>query len=118
MTPNEYQDMCLVTESMSGYRWSEVDINTLRLLQGLVGLVSEAGEALDILKKHLFQGHPLDKEHLAKELGDVSWYLSLSSDAIDYHLEDIFRMNIDKLKARYPGGFEAYRSMYRQEDDI
>ena len=83
-----------------------------------MGLCGEAGEAIDILKKFLFQGHELDKKHLAKELGDVAWYLAVSADALGFYLEDIFQMNIDKLKARYPDGFDADRSINRAEDDI
>lgn len=77
-----------------------------------------AGEAVDILKKFLFQGHDLDREHLAKELGDVAWYLAVSADALGYDLETIFKMNIDKLKARYPDGFDPELSKHRKAGDI
>ena len=113
MTPNEYQEACLRTEPTDA-KFS----GTTRLENGLMGLCGEAGEAMDILKKFLFQGHGLDKEHLAKELGDVAWYLAVSADTLGYGLEDIFQMNIDKLKARYPDGFDADRSINRAEDDI
>lgn len=89
-----------------------------RLLNGLMGLNGEAGEAIDILKKHLYHGHDLDKEHLAKELGDVAWYLAVSADAIGYDLETILQMNVDKLRARYPEGFDPKRSKYRVKGDI
>ena len=113
MTPNEYQEACLRTEP------TDAKISgTTRLENGLMGLCGEAGEAMDILKKFLFQGHELDKEHLAKELGDVAWYLAVSADALGFCLENIFQMNIDKLKARYPDGFDADRSINRAEDDI
>ena len=49
----------------------------------------------------------MDKEHLAKELGDVAWYLAEAATALDMSLEDIFQANIDKLKMRYPDGFET-----------
>ena len=113
MTPNEYQKACLRTEPMD----AKIS-HTTRLENGLMGLCGEAGEAMDILKKFLFQGHELDKKHLAKELGDVAWYLAVSADALGFYLEDIFQMNIDKLKARYPDGFDAGRSINRAEDDI
>ena len=113
MTPNEYQEACLRTEPTD----AKVS-KTCRLENGLMGLCGEAGEAMDILKKFLFQGHELDKKHLAKELGDVAWYLAVSADALGISLEDIFQMNIDKLKARYPDGFEVDRSINRAEDDI
>jgi NTP pyrophosphatase (non-canonical NTP hydrolase) len=83
-----------------------------------MGLNGEAGEAIDILKKHLFQGHELDTEHMAKELGDVAWYLAVSANAIGYDLETIMQMNVDKLKARYPYGFDAEHSLHRNQDDI
>lgn len=83
-----------------------------------MGLNGEAGEAMDILKKVLFQGHKLDREHVALELGDIAWYLALAADAIGYDLETIFQKNIDKLKARYPDGFETEKSQNRREDDI
>ena len=62
----------------------------------------EAGECLEILKKHLFQDQTLNKEHLAEELGDVAWYLAESAYAIDYDLEMILKMNLRKLEERYP----------------
>ena len=128
MTPNEYQKEALRTESVprneDGTPYDMVNIfkprtfsMVCRLLQGLMGLNGEAGEAIDILKKHLFQGHDLDREHLAKELGDVAWYLAVSADALGYSLEQILQMNVDKLRARYPGGFEAERSLHRAGED-
>ena len=112
MTINDFQKAALRTEK--GSRTDEYP----RLLNGLMGLCGEAGEALDELKKHLFQDHWLDKEHIAKELGDVAWYLAVSADALGYDLETIFQMNVDKLRARYPDGFEAERSINRKEGDV
>lgn len=106
MTPNEYQKEALRTASGMSQEYP-------RILNGLMGLNGEAGECIDILKKHLFQGHDLDREHMAKELGDVAWYLAVSADAIGYDLETIFQMNIDKLRARYPDGFDAEHSLHR-----
>lgn len=81
-------------------------------------LDAEKKDAIDILKKHLFQGHELDTAHMAKELGDVAWYLAVSANAIGYDLETIMQMNVDKLKARYPDGFDAEHSLHRDQDDI
>jgi NTP pyrophosphatase (non-canonical NTP hydrolase) len=111
MTINEYQRECLRTESGMSKEYP-------RIVNGLMGLNGEAGEAIDILKKHLFHGHELDKEHLAKELGDVAWYVAISADALGYDLETILQMNIDKLIKRYPDGFDAKRSINRTEGDI
>ena len=80
-----------------------------------MGLCGESGEAIDLVKKHLAQGHELDKERLAKELGDIAWYLAETAMAIGYPLEDILQMNIDKLKKRYPEGFAVERSVKREE---
>lgn len=89
-----------------------------QLLNGLLGLCGEAGEAADILKKHLYQGHELDKVHLAKELGDVAWYLAISAKALGYDLDTILQMNIDKLRERYPKDFDPELSINRKAGDI
>ena len=111
MTINEYQQNALRTEAGGNNTYP-------RILNGLMGLNGESGEAIDILKKHLFQGHELDKEHIAKELGDIAWYLAVSADAIGYDLETILQMNVDKLKKRYPDGFKAELSINRNENDV
>ena len=85
------------------------------LINGVMGLCGEAGEAIDIVKKHLAQGHPLDREALIKELGDVAWYLAETAYALDVPLEEVLERNIDKLRARYPEGFDAVRSIERGE---
>ena len=87
------------------------------LINSVMGLCGESGEAIDIVKKWLAQGHELDKAHLAKELGDIAWYLAEAATALDMDLEDIFQANIEKLKKRYPDGFAAGRSVDRTEDD-
>ena len=108
MTINEYQKLALTTLNPA---LSEKDV----LINGVMGLCGEAGEAIDLVKKHLMQGHALDQEKLAKELGDVAWYLAETAHAIGYDLETILQMNIDKLRARYPEGFSAERSVKRGE---
>lgn len=111
MKVNEYQFNALRTANK---KLSDAEA----LLDGLMGLTGEAGEAIDILKKHLFQDHDLDVSHLEKELGDVAWYLAIASNALGLDLEEVFRTNIDKLKERYPEGFESERSVRRSADDI
>ena len=110
ITPNIYQDECLRTNS-EYYGYS--DKKLAQLQNGLMGLNGEAGECIDILKKVLFQGHELDRQHLAEELGDVLWYVAISADALGYPLESIMIMNRDKLRYRYPDGFEVSRSVNR-----
>ena len=109
MTINEYQELAMRTLNLA---LEPKDV----LINGVMGLCGESGEAIDIVKKHLAQGHPLDKEKLAKELGDIAWYLAETAYAIGYPLEDILQMNIDKLKARYPEGFSSEKSINRQEN--
>ena len=135
MTINEYQKLALQTEDpIEPYRNPEPvvmafvklgaitdpedNLSAVRLLEGLMGLNGEAGEAMDILKKFLFQGHKLDREHVALELGDICWYLALAADAIGYDLESILNLNIEKIKKRYPDGFKFDRSIKRREDDF
>jgi len=108
MTINEYQKLALTTLNPA---LDKKDV----LINGVMGLCGEAGEAIDMVKKHLAQGHELDREKLAKELGDVAWYLAETAHAIGYDLETILQMNIDKLRARYPEGFSAERSVKRAE---
>ena len=69
-----------------------------------------------MVKKWLAQGHELDKERFAKELGDIAWYLAEAATAIDLPLSDILQANVDKLKARYPDGFAIERSINRTEE--
>ena len=112
MTINEYQQLALRTESCMN---NDLD----RILQGVMGLAGESGECVDLMKKHIFQGHSLDMEHLMKELGDVAWYLAITADSIGYTLEEVFEANIKKLESRYPDGrFEANKSINRKEGDI
>ena len=106
MTINEYQALAMTTLNPE---LSKKDV----LINGVMGLCGESGEAIDIVKKWLAQGHELDRERLAKELGDVAWYLAETAWALDLNLEDIFQANIDKLRKRYPEGFDAERSIHR-----
>ena len=84
------------------------------LLNGLMGLCGESGEAIDLMKKHLFQGHPLEREKLIKELGDVAWYLAEAAQGLGIGLEEICQRNIDKLSTRYPAGFDTNCSQNRE----
>ncbi len=110
MTINEYQKLAMTTQNPA---LSERDV----LLNGVMGLCGESGEAIDIVKKWLAQGHELDKAHLAKELGDIAWYLAETATALGLTLEEILQANIDKLKARYPEGFSTEKSLHRNELD-
>ncbi len=108
MTVNEYQRFAMTTLNPE---LSKKDV----LINGVMGLCGESGEAIDIVKKWLAQGHELDKEKLAKELGDIAWYLAETATALDLDLEDIFEANIEKLRKRYPEGFDSQRSINRDQ---
>lgn len=88
------------------------------LLNGALGLAGESGEVADLVKKNWMQGHVLDIEHVAKELGDICWYIAETATAIGYDLETILKMNIEKLQKRYPEGFSSERSQNRRDNDV
>ena len=111
MTINEYQKLAMTTLNRELSK-KEVLINSV------MGLCGESGEAIDIVKKWMAHGHELDKAHLAKELGDIAWYLAEAATALDMDLEDILQMNIEKLKNRYPEGFSSEKSLLRLEGDL
>lgn len=111
MTINEYQNLAM--------RTLNPDLNPRDvLINSVMGLCGESGEAIDIVKKWLAQGHELDRAHLIKELGDVAWYLAEAATALDIPLEQIMQGNIEKLKSRYPQGFEKERSEGRSNGDL
>ena len=112
MTINEYQTAALRTAQTEELTHIELMMNAA------LGLCGESGEVADIVKKFRFQGHDLDFDHIAKELGDIAWYLAVGAYAIGYDLETILQMNVDKLKARYPDGFSADRSLHRAANDV
>jgi len=108
VTVNEYQQQALTTLNPA---LSKKDV----LINGVMGLCGEAGEAIDIVKKHLAQGHALDREALISELGDVAWYLAETAAALDISLDEVLCRNLEKLKRRYPQGFSAQQSVCRSE---
>lgn len=106
MEVNEYQELAMTTLNP---KLSKRDV----LINSVMGLCGESGEAIDIVKKWMAQGHELDKEHLVSELGDIAWYLAEAATALDISLEEVFQKNINKLKNRYPEGFETKKSINR-----
>ena len=86
------------------------------LSNAVMGLCGESGEAIDLVKKHLFQGHELNRDALASELGDIAWYLAEAATALDLSLDDILAANIAKLQERYPEGFSEERSINRSQE--
>ena len=89
------------------------------VLYAAIGICGEAGEVSELIKKYAYHGHAIDKDHLARELGDVLWYVSYMAHLFGYSLGEIMEMNQDKLAKRYPDGkFDEERSRNRKEGDI
>lgn len=108
MEINEYQKLAMRTLN------PEIDKKEL-ILNAAMGLCGESGEVIDLVKKHLFQGHDLDDEKLIKELGDVAWYLAEAATALNVNFSEILEKNIKKLENRFPDGFNSNRSINRGE---
>ena len=106
ITANDYQRAALRTANGA---------NCVNLTNAALGMAGEAGEVADIVKKHSFQGHDLDVNHVAEELGDVLWYVAVGAEAIGLSLGEVAQRNVEKLKRRYPDGFDKARSINREE---
>ncbi|MBQ7363794.1 MAG: nucleoside triphosphate pyrophosphohydrolase family protein [Clostridia bacterium] len=107
MDANEYQRLAMTTLNPA------LDRRDV-LINAVMGLCGESGEVIDIVKKHLAQGHELDVLKIKKELGDVAWYLAECAYALDIPLSEVLEGNIEKLKERYPDGFDTERSKNRE----
>lgn len=88
------------------------------IFNACLGLSGEVGEFNDMVKKWVFHEKELDINHAKKEAGDICWYLAMLCESFGWNLEEIMQMNVDKLKARYPEGFDTYRANHRSEGDI
>jgi NTP pyrophosphatase (non-canonical NTP hydrolase) len=98
-----------------GLTMDSYQANAVRTAQGMedpnmlanwgLGLAGEAGEVIELIKKHLYHGKELDKDALIKELGDVMWYVAAICSQVGLSLEDVAERNVAKLSARYPNGF-------------
>jgi len=97
-------------------------VNMALLLTGSIGMASEGGEFAEIVKKCIFQGKPLDNEtifHAKRELGDIIWYWINSCREMGIDPNEVVAENVNKLKARYPGGeFDVHYSENRQDGDL
>ncbi len=110
MQVNEYQKEAMRTLNPA---LSKKDV----LINGVMGLCGESGEAIDIVKKWLAHGHALDKDKLIKELGDIAWYLAETAAALDVDLETVLAQNLEKLRQRYPDGFDPRLSLHRDKEE-
>ena len=110
MTGSEYQLQAARTINLN-LPVSSIEAHALH------GMVGEIGEIHGIYQK-IYQGHPFDEEHMKKEVGDLLWFIAEYCTVMNWCLSDIMQMNIDKLKARYPDGFDTEHSTHRKEGDI
>ena len=130
---NKYQDFVeAVTSAESNYCGQFIsqlqylktnsDVNFSLLLTAVIGLSAECGEFAEIPKKIMFQGKPLNEEslfHMKRELGDIMWYWVNACRALNLDPNDVILENVNKLKARYPGGeFDPYYSENRAQGDL
>jgi NTP pyrophosphatase (non-canonical NTP hydrolase) len=122
MSPNEYQKLAERTESKKfdaiSERMADED-KMIRLQHAAFGFCTEAGEFMDMLKKHIFYGNELDEINLAEELGDLLWYVALACNAMDINLEDVMTKNLKKLHGktgRYKDQFTEEEALHRNLD--
>lgn len=106
MRINEYQE--------KAQRTSNNQLPSAKFENGILGLCGEVGEVADLYKKYLYQGHEFDREAMKAELGDVLWYVAELAAGLGLTLEEVAQGNIEKLRKRYPNGFEARRSVERE----
>jgi len=112
--PQDFSDALDIIDETSG-------VSPERLITAAMGICAEGGEFTEVVKKCVFQGKPMDEHtmyHLKRELGDIMWYIAQGCIALEIPLEDIIWMNIEKLEARYPNGFEQFRSENRKDGDV
>ena len=110
MTLNEYQELAARTINIALTEWGQTE-------HALFGIASETGELLGLYQKSM-QGHEFNDEHMLKECGDILWMLAEILTARRHTLEEVAQMNIDKLKARYPDGFDTENSLHRKVNDV
>ena len=120
VTSDESKDFVAMSDRL--VELDQQGINIERLLTGAVGLSAEGGELMEIVKKLIFQGKPVNEEtifHLKRELGDVMWYVMQVLMSLNIDIEEVVAMNVEKLQKRYPGGeFDPYYSENRQAGDL
>lgn len=109
LTFEEYQ-MAAQRTSNTAFPMDKVD-------NGVLGLSGESGEVADLVKKFKYQGHPLNIDEMIGELGDVLWYVAETATGLGVCLQEVAQKNIEKLKERYPDGFEAERSIHRDSSE-
>ena len=121
VTSDESRDYAALLTRMNRLELED-DCNIPPLLTAALGLTAESGEFTEVVKKIILQGKPYNEDnvfHMKRELGDICWYIAQACMALDTSFDEIIEMNVEKLKARYPGGeFDVYKSENRAEGDL
>ena len=112
-----YTQACLRSEAVD-IVGENLDTKHKRLLHCALGVATESAEFADLIKKWLFYGKEYDRTHALKELGDIMWYIAIAADALGSDLDEVMKMNVDKLKARYPEKFAQDLAINRKKGDI
>ena len=110
MEANKYQELAMRTVN------KELSKKEM-LVNGVMGLNGESGEVIDLVKKHLFHGHDLDRDKIIKELGDVLWYIAEVCSSLDVSIDEVMEKNIEKLAKRYSNGFSKEASINRKDGE-
>lgn len=124
MVANEYQQLAMrtndgkATERLAGKIETPCTYDIGGILNAALGLSGEIGEFNDVLKKWVFHQKEIDLEHAKKELGDIMWYVAMMCHSFGWELNDILQMNVEKLKLRYPDGFDVNLANNRKENDV
>ncbi|MBQ3322356.1 MAG: nucleoside triphosphate pyrophosphohydrolase family protein [Firmicutes bacterium] len=125
MTGNEYQKLAMRTnDGESTYRICaafashDAEYDMGGIVMATMGLSGEVGELTDMIKKWIFHDSGMDITHAKKELGDIMWYIACMAESFGWSLDEIMQLNVDKLKARYPDGFNVERANHRTEGDV
>ena len=120
VTSNESLHLASLLQRISKLEAEDADV--CKLLTAALGLTAESGEFTEVVKKIILQGKPYNEDnvfHMKRELGDICWYIAQACMALDTTFDEIIEMNVDKLKARYPGGeFDVHKSENRKEGDL
>lgn len=110
MTSDEYIQNAIRTESHN------FQLQNPRILHGAMGCCTEAGELLDAVKKHIFYGREIDVINVKEEIGDLFWYLGILCHTYGWTFDEIWDINIAKLKQRYPEMFTEDKANNRDLD--
>ena len=123
MRGKEYQDLAMRTNDgkhaerlIKAVNIPNIDLGGV--FNACLGLSGEVGEFNDMIKKTVFHEKPFDEEHAKKEMGDIMWYIAMMCTSFGWDLDEIMQMNVDKLKARYPEGFDVVRANNRSKADV